>query len=87
MIRFSFWIFGMLALSLLLDCKKKVADEDMQDCDKIFNYYEGGSHYIRRDLIGEEGNWDYEKLLEDSKIKRSDCYPAKDSDVNVDLKE
>lgn len=67
-----------IVVSLTLQCKKKTPDEDLQDCDKIYNYYEDGSHYIRRDLVKDDGVLDYEKLMEDRKIKRSDCYPAKD---------
>ncbi len=75
---FSLLIFFTFFLNF---CKKRVPDEDIQDCDRIFNYYENGVHYIRRDLIREDGVWDYKKLLDDSKIQRSDCYPAKEVDL------
>ncbi|MCC5815065.1 MAG: hypothetical protein JJT78_09935 [Leptospira sp.] len=75
----------LLSIIATLDCKKKIADEDMQDCDKIYNYYEGGSHYIRRDLVKDDGVIDYEKLLDESQIKRSDCYPAKDIELDATI--
>lgn len=68
-----------------MDCRKKHPDEDIQDCDKIYNYYNNGVHYIRRDLIRDDSTWDYEKLLNDSKIQRSDCYPAKDIEPEANL--
>lgn len=71
-------LFNLLSI---FHCKKKIENQDIQDCDKIFNYYEDGTHYIRRDLVKDDGVLDYDKLLEDSKIKRSDCYPAKEVEM------
>jgi hypothetical protein len=77
-----FFLLGLVVLTVV-DCKKKKPKEDIQDCDKIYNYYEDGVHYIRRDLVQEDGVLDYEKLLEDAKPKRSDCFPGKDQNLKA----
>ncbi|MCC6274975.1 MAG: hypothetical protein IT569_03895 [Leptospiraceae bacterium] len=69
-------LFG-LAILLLPVCKKKYLNEDIDECDSISNLYEDGNHYIRRDLVTDEGVIDYQKLLEAYKQKNSRCYPAK----------
>lgn len=75
----------LISILFIIDCKKKTPDVDIQDCDAIYNYYKDGTHYIRRDLVTEDGVLDYDKLLEDGKIKNSNCYPAKDKDMNTNI--
>ncbi|WCL49535.1 hypothetical protein [Leptospira sp. GIMC2001] len=79
-------VFLFISCFLLLDCKKKEQDQDIEDCDKISNYYKDGTHYIRRDLVTDDGVVNYNKLLDDSKIENSDCYPAKDKDVDASIR-
>lgn len=80
-------ILAVLLILGFLGCMKKTPDQDLQDCDKIYNYYENGVHYIRRDIVSDDGVIDYDKLLEDSKIKRSDCYPGKDVELDSTIGE
>ena len=79
----------ILILSLLIlfltDCRKKLFTEDVKECDNIGNYYEQGSHYLRRDLIkvDEFGREDYsildmKKLMDESTRQNSRCYPLKE---------
>lgn len=67
----------VIALIFFLDCKKKYLNEDIDECDPVSNLYESGDHYIKRDLITEDGVIDYQKLLESYKQKNSRCYPIK----------
>ena len=66
-----------LLILFLFDCKKKYLSEDIDECDSISNLYEDGNHYIKRDLVTDEGVIDYHKLLEEYKQKNSRCYPVK----------
>lgn len=68
-------LFLMLILNLSIGCKFGHV-EDIEDCNPIADYYERGAHYIRRDLVRDDGTLDYKKLLEDSKPQNSECYPA-----------
>ncbi len=64
-------------------------EQDIQDCDNVGDYYNDGSHYIRRDLVTEgiyaadkelatEYNViDYQKLFEAYDLKKSKCNPAR----------
>jgi hypothetical protein len=51
-------------------------DKEIDKCNPIADYYEKGAHYIRRDLLTDDGTIDYKKLLEDTKPENSECYPA-----------
>lgn len=59
-------------------CKKKSFNEDIQPCDSTGSYYENGVHYIRRDIINDEGGIDYPNLFEKQKERNSNCYPKVD---------
>jgi hypothetical protein len=74
----------LLIFSSIL-CKKKTPDIEIQDCDVFYNYYKDGSHYIRRDLVTDDGVLDYDKLLEESKVKNSNCYPVKELEMNTNI--
>jgi hypothetical protein len=87
MMKQRFLLATLVLVFLVAGCKKKTPDLDIQDCDKIYNYYEDGIHYIRRDIVSDDGVIDYDKLLEDSKIKRSDCYPGKDVELESTIGE
>ncbi|GBF51321.1 hypothetical protein LPTSP4_28530 [Leptospira ryugenii] len=56
-----------------VSCREK---NDIDECNPIADYYENGSHYIRRDLVTDDGNLDYKKLLEETQPENSNCYPA-----------
>jgi hypothetical protein len=60
---------------LNLNCKRGHS-EDIQDCNPIADYYEKGTHYIRRDLVTDDNTLDYKKLFEETKPQSSECYPA-----------
>lgn len=71
-------IVSAIILSLVfifLHCKRGLS-EDIQDCNPIADYYEKGTHYIRRDLVTDDNTLDYKKLFEDTKPQASECYPA-----------
>lgn len=67
--------------------RSKRINQDIQDCDNTSDYYEEGTHYIRRDLVTDgkySGNqelateynvMDYEKLLDSYDLRNSDCNP------------
>ncbi|MBE7412988.1 MAG: hypothetical protein L6Q54_03840 [Leptospiraceae bacterium] len=69
-------LLGLIALSFFY-CNKKYLNEELDECDPVSNLYEDGTHYIRRELVTDEGVLDYHKLLESSKQKNSRCYPIK----------
>ena len=48
----------------------------IEECNPVADFYENGAHYIRRDLVTDDGNIDYKKLLEETKPENSNCYPA-----------
>lgn len=58
------------------NCKESKYSDDIEDCNAIGDYYDNGTHYIRRDLVTDDGTIDYKKLLEDTKPTNSECYPA-----------
>ncbi|TGL24110.1 hypothetical protein EHQ46_03020 [Leptospira yanagawae] len=64
------WVFV-----LSIDCKRGYS-EDIQDCNPIADYYEKGTHYIRRDLVKDDNTLDYKKLMEDTRPQASECYPS-----------
>jgi hypothetical protein len=84
---FNILLLGLIISANFCYCKKKTADVEIQDCDVFYNYYKDGSHYIRRDIVTDDGVMDYNKLLEEGKSKNSNCYPAKDQDIesNIEL--
>ncbi|MDF3821578.1 hypothetical protein P3G55_16860 [Leptospira sp. 96542] len=59
----------------LFQCKRGLS-EDIQDCNPVADYYENGTHYIRRDLVQDDNTLDYKKLLEETKPQASECYPS-----------
>ncbi|WP_167481745.1 hypothetical protein [Leptospira bouyouniensis] len=63
------------ALIVVPGCKRGYS-EDIQDCNPIADYYEKGTHYIRRDLVKDDNTLDYKKLMEDTKPQASECYPS-----------
>lgn len=63
------------ALIVVVGCKRGYS-EDIQDCNPIADYYEKGTHYIRRDLVKDDNTLDYKKLMEDTKPQASECYPS-----------
>jgi hypothetical protein len=71
----NFWgrsySFGVFYIKI--SCRDNDA---IDECNPIADYYDKGSHYIRRDLVTDDGNLDYKKLLEDTKPENSECYPA-----------
>ncbi|TGN20334.1 hypothetical protein [Leptospira idonii] len=69
-------ILLFLAFSHLAFGCKRGYSEDIQDCNPIADYYDKGTHYIRRDLVQDDGTLDYKKLLEDTKPQASECYPS-----------
>jgi|JI8StandDraft_1071087.scaffolds.fasta_scaffold381904_1 hypothetical protein len=83
--KFKFLISVVLIISNMSYCKKKTADVEIQDCDVFYNYYKDGSHYIRRDIVTDDGVMDYNKLLEEGKTKNSNCYPAKNQDIEANI--
>jgi len=67
----------LLLLTLLfIGCEEKHVIEDVEECDEMGSYYEGGEHYISREFITEEGVMDYKKQFDKSQIQNSKCYPA-----------
>jgi hypothetical protein len=71
-------ILGLLTLLLFffIGCEEKHVIEDVEECDTMESYYEGGEHYINRNLITEEGTLDYKKQFEKSEPKNSKCNPV-----------
>ncbi|XDD54245.1 hypothetical protein AB3N62_00075 [Leptospira sp. WS4.C2] len=63
------------AFVLIFGCKRGYS-EDIQDCNPVADYYDKGTHYIRRDLVRDDNTLDYKKLMEDTKPQASDCYPS-----------
>ena len=51
-------------------------ENQIEECNPVADFYENGAHYIRRDLVTDDGNIDYKKLLEETKPENSNCYPA-----------
>ncbi len=58
---------------LKISCREK---NEIEDCNPVADYYDGSAHYIRRDLVTDDGNIDYKKLLEDTDPTNSICNPA-----------
>lgn len=79
MVRFFKPLFIVLLIAFsLTDCrKKKIFNEDIDECDSIGNYYEENSHYINRNIVTDEGVIDYKKLLHSYHGKGSVCNPDK----------
>jgi len=73
----GFFPVFFIILFLFSGCLKKQDSQDIEDCDNIANYYEDGEHYIRRDLVTDEGVLDRKKLFEDTINGKSECYPVK----------
>ncbi len=71
----NFWqrTYTFNNFKLKISCREL---EPIDPCNPISDYYDGKTHYIRRDLVTDEGNLDYKKLLEDTKPQNSECYPA-----------
>ncbi|WP_246047029.1 hypothetical protein [Leptospira ognonensis] len=71
----NFWnrTYSFESMSVKISCREK---DPMDPCNPIADYYDGKTHYIRRDLVTDDGNLDYKKLLEDAKPENSECYPA-----------
>jgi len=63
--------FGLVYVRV--SCREK---DPIDPCNPIADYYDGSTHYIRRDLVTDDGNLVYKKLLEDTKPENSECYPA-----------
>lgn len=57
------------------DCREKKKFIDINDCDTIGNYYENGEHFIKRDLVTDDGVIDYNKMLESYKGRKTVCNP------------
>ena len=74
-------IFLLVAASIFSGCKKdmfhKPENHDIEDCDNFSDYYEDGEHYIRRDLVTDEGVIDRKKVFQESDQKNSRCFPTK----------
>lgn len=76
----KYWIYLSLLIllgSLFQGCRKQMYNQDLQDCDNIADYYEEGEHFIRRDLVTDDGVVDRKKLFAESKEKNSECFPTK----------
>jgi hypothetical protein len=71
---FAFILIACLIL-LQADCMKKKDSVPINDCDTIGNYYENGEHYIRRDLVTDDGVIDYNKMLDSYKGRKTVCNP------------
>ena len=71
-------ILGLLTLLVFffIGCEEKHVIEDVEECDTMESYYEGGEHYINRNFITEEGTLDYNKHFEKSESKNSKCNPV-----------
>jgi hypothetical protein len=68
--------FLILIITLFIGCEEKHVIEDVEECDTMGSYYEGGEHYISREFMTEEGILDYNKQFEKSKFQNSKCNPA-----------
>lgn len=82
---FQYFSLFLLIIFSSIYCKKKTPDVDIQDCDVFYDYYKDGSHYIRRDLVTDDGVFDYDKLLEEGKLKNSNCYPIQEHEMNTNI--
>jgi hypothetical protein len=50
--------------------------QEFHPCDPLYNYYENKKHYIDKDLLTDEGNIDYLKIIESqTKLYKSPCDP------------
>lgn len=58
-----------------LNCRKKYTNVEINDCDTIGNYYENGEHYIKRELVTDDGVIDYNKMLNNFKGHNTVCNP------------
>ena len=68
--------FYILICLILFQANKK--NIDINDCDTIGNYYEDGEHYIKRDLVTDDGVIDYNKMLDSYKGRKTVCNPLND---------
>lgn len=72
----KFFFYTVICLLLFqINCNKKKAKIDINDCDTIGNYYENGEHYIKRDLVTDDGVIDYSKMLDTYKGHNTVCNP------------
>ena len=60
------------------NCNRKKKNIDINDCDTIGNYNEDGEHYIKRDLVTDDGVIDYNKMLDSYKGRKTVCNPLND---------
>ncbi len=50
--------------------------QEFHPCDPLYNYYENQKHYFDKDLLTDEGNIDYLKIIESQrKLYKSPCDP------------
>jgi hypothetical protein len=56
-------------------CMNKNTTLEINDCDTIGNYYEDGEHYIKRELVTDDGVIDYNKMLDNYKGRKAVCNP------------
>jgi hypothetical protein len=74
----KYWVFLFFILFVLIDCKESRAKQEIEECDTMGNYYEGGDHYISREFYNdEEGTLRYDKLFEKSDRRNALCNPHK----------
>ncbi|MBP9887343.1 MAG: hypothetical protein KBF93_13660 [Leptospiraceae bacterium] len=72
----SFALYILISLILVqANCNRKKNNVEINDCDTIGNYYENGEHYIRRDLVTDDGVIDYNKMLDSYKGRKTVCNP------------
>jgi hypothetical protein len=73
----NYIIIFLFAFSVTIGCKRKVTvyNEDINPCDSIGNYYEESEHFIKRDLVTDEGVINYEKLFDRYKGRHTECNP------------
>lgn len=73
----TLFIVLLIAFSFIGCKKKKLFNEDIDECDSVGNYYEDSSHYINRNIVTDEGVIDYKKLFHNYHGKGSVCNPDK----------
>lgn len=72
----SFAFYLIISLIVIqANCNRTKSKVDINDCDTIGNYYENGEHYIRRDLVTDDGVIDYNKMLDSYKGRKTVCNP------------
>ena len=70
-------ILVLLLAALSSGCRKKFFSSDIQDCDNTANYYEDGEHFIRRDMVTDDGVIDRQKMFDELRTGNVDCHPVK----------